>query len=106
MNQSIKVIAFDADDTLWSNEPFFQEVEKQYAALLKSYGTPKEISAALFQTEMGNLKLLGYGAKAFTISMVETALRISEQKSPPMTFRGLFIWANRCSNCQSIFCPE
>lgn len=80
MNQSIKVIAFDADDTLWSNEPFFQEVEKQYADLLKSYGTPKEISAALFQTEMGNLKLLGYGAKAFTISMVETALRISEQK--------------------------
>ncbi|WP_287663838.1 HAD family hydrolase [Bacteroides sp.] len=80
MNQSIKVIAFDADDTLWSNEPFFQEVEKQYTDLLKSYGTPKEISTVLFQTEMGNLKLLGYGAKAFTISMVETALRISEQK--------------------------
>ena len=80
MKELIKVIAFDADDTLWSNEPFFQEIEKQYTDLLKSYGTPKEISAALFQTEMGNLKLLGYGAKAFTISMVETALRISEQK--------------------------
>ena len=71
MNELIKVIAFDADDTLWSNEPFFQEVEKQYTHLLKSYGTPKEISAALFQTEMNNLQILGYGAKAFTLSMVD-----------------------------------
>lgn len=80
MNKLIKVIAFDADDTLWSNEPFFQEVEKQYTDLLKPYGTSEEISAALFQTEMKNLRLLGYGAKAFTISMVETALQVSQQK--------------------------
>lgn len=80
MNKSIKVIAFDADDTLWSNEPFFQEIEKQYTDVLKPYGTSEEISAALFQTEMKNLKLLGYGAKAFTISMVETALQVSQQK--------------------------
>lgn len=39
MKELIKVIAFDADDTLWSNEPFFQEVEKQYTDLLKPYGT-------------------------------------------------------------------
>lgn len=74
---NIKIIAFDADDTLWSNEPFFQEVERRYTELLKPYGTPKEISSELFQTEMRNLKDLGYGAKAFTISMIETALRIS-----------------------------
>lgn len=79
MKEFIKVIAFDADDTLWSNEPFFQEIEKQYTSLLQPYGTPKDISAALFQTEMNNLKHLGYGAKAFTISMVETALQISGQ---------------------------
>ena len=77
MKESIKVIAFDADDTLWSNEPFFQEVEKQYTSLLEPYGTADKISAELFQTEMSNLKCLGYGAKAFTISMVETALRTS-----------------------------
>lgn len=80
MKELIKVIAFDADDTLWSNEPFFQDIEKQYTDLLKSYGTPEDISAALFQTEMNNLKCLGYGAKAFTISMVETALRVSGRK--------------------------
>ena len=57
MKELIKVIAFDADDTLWSNEPFFQEVEKQYTDLLKPYGTSKEISAALFQTEMAQRRL-------------------------------------------------
>lgn len=65
MKELIKVIAFDADDTLWSNEPFFQEIEKQYTDLLKPYGTSEDISAALFQTEMNNLKYLGYGAKSF-----------------------------------------
>lgn len=74
MKHAIKVIAFDADDTLWSNEPFFQEVERKYTDLLSEYGSTEEISAELFKTEMGNLECLGYGAKAFTISMVETAL--------------------------------
>lgn len=79
MKENIKVIAFDADDTLWSNEPFFQEVERQYRNLLKPYGNADDISAALFQTEMNNLTYLGYGAKAFTISMVETALQVSQR---------------------------
>ena len=52
MKELIKVIAFDADDTLWSNEPFFQEIEKQYVDMLTPYGTSEDISAALFQTEM------------------------------------------------------
>ena len=80
MKHAIKVIAFDADDTLWSNEPFFQEVERKYTDLLSEYGSTEEISAELFKTEMGNLECLGYGAKAFTISMVETAVRVSGQK--------------------------
>lgn len=78
----MKVIAFDADDTLWSNEPYFQEVERKYIDLLNRYGTPETISAELFRTEMNNLKDFGYGAKAFTISMVETALHISEKTIP------------------------
>lgn len=82
MKHAIKVIAFDADDTLWSNEPFFQEVERKYTELLSEYGSSKEISAELFKTEMNNLECLGYGAKAFTISMIETALRVSHQQIP------------------------
>ena len=52
MKHAIKVIAFDADDTLWSNEPFFQEVERKYTDLLSEYGSTEEISAELFKTEM------------------------------------------------------
>ena len=80
MKELIKVIAFDADDTLWSNEPFFQEIEKQYTDLLKPYGTSEHISAALFQTEMNNLKYLGYGAKAFTIG--KSLLKMPIELSP------------------------
>lgn len=73
----IEVIAFDADDTLWSNEPFFQEIERKFEVLLGSYGTPAHISAELYKTEMENLERYGYGAKGFTLSMMETALRVS-----------------------------
>lgn len=58
---NIQVIAFDADDTLWSNEPFFQEIERKYEILLNAYGEAEEISAELFKTEMNNLERFGYG---------------------------------------------
>ena len=80
MKELIKVIAFDADDTLWSNEPFFQEIEKQYVDMLTPYGTSEYISAALFQTEMNNLKNLGYGAKAFTISWWRQHCELADRK--------------------------
>lgn len=78
--REIKTIAFDADDTLWSNEPFFQDIEREYTGLLSAYGEPKEISDELFHTEMNNLERYGYGAKGFTLSMIETALRISKRE--------------------------
>lgn len=75
--RDIKIIAFDADDTLWNNESFFQEIERKYTGLLRSYGDMKKISSELFRTEMANLEQYGYGAKGFTLSMIETALRVS-----------------------------
>jgi putative hydrolase of the HAD superfamily len=77
ISDKIKVIAFDADDTLWVNEPFFQDVEKKVCTMLQEYGTPQEISQELFHTEMQNINIYGYGAKSFTLSLVETALRVS-----------------------------
>ena len=91
MKELIKVIAFDADDTLWSNEPFFQEVEKQYTDLLKPYGTSKEISAALFQTEMNNLQILGYGAKAFPFQWSKQHYRSATERLQPTLFGKLSI---------------
>ena len=83
MLNTLKVIGFDADDTLWVNEPFFQAVEKQFCQILKFYKTEEEISKELFRTEMKNLEIYGYGAKGFILSMVETALNETEGKISP-----------------------
>ena len=66
----IKAIAFDADDTLWALQNHFEDVEDEYCDLLADYGSKEEISAALFETESGNMADLGYGVKAFIISLV------------------------------------
>ncbi|HEY5773634.1 MAG TPA: HAD family hydrolase [Chitinophagaceae bacterium] len=73
----LKVIAFDADDTLWVNEPYFQETEKKFCALLEDYLPHHTIMQELFKTEMQTLSLYGYGIKGFVLSMIETALRVS-----------------------------
>jgi putative hydrolase of the HAD superfamily len=77
MSSSIKVIAFDADDTLWINEPYFQETEKKFCELLEDYLPHHTVAKELLKTEMANLPLYGYGVKAFMLSMVETALLVS-----------------------------
>ena len=63
MLSQIKVIGFDADDTLWVNEPFFQNVEKEFCQIMSPYLIEKETSEELFKTEMQNLEIYGYGAK-------------------------------------------
>ena len=75
----IKVIAFDADDTLWVNEPYFQDTEHKFCELLEDYLPQHSVSQELFRTEMQNLSLYGYGIKGFMLSMVETALRVSNK---------------------------
>ena len=82
MKANIKAIAFDADDTLWVNEPYFQEAEKQFCALLENYIPQHSISQELFKTEMKNLHLYGYGVKGFVLCMIETANRISNHTIP------------------------
>lgn len=76
----IKVIAFDADDTLWVNEPYFQETERKFCSLLEDYLPHHSVQKELFKTEIQNLSLYGYGIKGFMLSMIETALRISNNK--------------------------
>ena len=78
--KDIRAIAFDADDTLWALQNYFEDVEHEYCELLSAYGREKEISAALFETESRNMADLGYGCKAFTLSLVENAIRVSHGK--------------------------
>lgn len=74
----IKVIAFDADDTLWVNEPYFREAEDKFCALLQDYLPLHSTAAELFKVEIRNLPLYGYGIKGFMLSMVETIATVTE----------------------------
>lgn len=93
--KKIKVIAFDADDTLWVNEPYFREAEQQVARLLSAYETENRIHQELYRIEIKNLRYYGYGVKGFVLSMVELALEISNrQVAPPILDRILEIGKN------------
>jgi len=73
----IKVIGFDADDTLWVNETYFRDAEHKFAKLLQQYETPNRIEQELFKMEIKNLPTYGYGVKGFVLSMVEMAIELS-----------------------------
>ena len=80
INGSIEVIGFDADDTLWVNEPYYREAEEHFVKLLTDEGVEGDIANSLFQMEMANLGLYGYGIKAFILSMVECAIRLTDSE--------------------------
>lgn len=79
---ALQVIAFDADDTLWVNEPYFAETEHRFCALLEDYVSHHAVAQELFKTEMKNLSLYGYGVKGFMLSMIETAVTLSDGTIP------------------------
>lgn len=74
----VKVIGFDADDTLWHNEAYFLEAQERFWGLMEDFLPQHTAARELMQTEIQNIDLYGYGIKAFILSMVETAIRISE----------------------------
>ncbi len=79
--RGIKVIAFDADDTLWINETYFREAEERFSSLLIRFGDKEKICKRLFDIEMDNLNIYGYGAKAFTLSLLECAIKLSKENT-------------------------
>jgi putative hydrolase of the HAD superfamily len=85
----IKVIGFDADDTLWINETYFREAEERFADFLEPYETKNKIDQELFITVMKNLDLYGYGIKGFMLSMIECALELSNNEIPQATLSKL-----------------
>jgi putative hydrolase of the HAD superfamily len=74
---NLKVIAFDADDTLFVNEPYFQETEQKFCELMSDYLSHQGLSQELFRVEIQNLELYGYGIKGYILSMIEAAMKIS-----------------------------
>lgn len=74
---NIKVIGFDADDTLWVNETYFRDAELEFSKLMAPYETANKIDQELLKRQIENLPLYGYGIKGFILSMVEIALELS-----------------------------
>jgi putative hydrolase of the HAD superfamily len=81
MPSRISTIGFDADDTLWHHEQYYQLTEARFAALLAEYAAPETISATLLAAERRNLAFYGYGVKGFILSMIETALEVTEGRA-------------------------
>jgi putative hydrolase of the HAD superfamily len=78
--KNVRVIGFDADDTLWHNETIFEEVQERYRNLLSQYHDAAAVDRTLLATERENLEHYGYGVKGFTLSAIETAIELTEGK--------------------------
>lgn len=78
--KDIKVAAFDADDTLWDCQSSFEHVQKEYCRLLSPWVGKDAIARSLLETEKANMPLLGFGCKAFTMSLIENAIKVTDGK--------------------------
>ncbi len=78
--KNIKIIAFDADDTLWHNEPYFDEAQERFCHLFQDFASSQEILGLILNHQVKNLPLYGFGIKAFTLSMIEAALKLTNHQ--------------------------
>jgi putative hydrolase of the HAD superfamily len=81
-SQRLTTIGFDADDTLWQNEQFYQTTQAHFLELLKDYADPKELPDRLLKVMLRNIGTYGFGIKSFTLSMVETAIEVTDGRAP------------------------
>ena len=80
--RSVTTIGFDADDTLWHNERYFTMTQARFAALLAEHAEREGLMARLLEAERRNLPHYGFGIKGFTLSMIETAIEVTEGSVP------------------------
>jgi putative hydrolase of the HAD superfamily len=92
---SIKVLAFDGDDTLWHNESRFNVTQGELRELVRRHVPDADVDSHLFEVEMRNLGLYGYGIKAFTLSMLETAIQLTDGRIPAGDLQVILDWGKR-----------
>ena len=88
----IKVIGFDADDTLWINESYFLETEQKLYQLLAPYASKEIVANQLYRTEMQNMPLYGYGVKAYILSVMETAIKLAGDQATASLLHQILIF--------------
>jgi putative hydrolase of the HAD superfamily len=84
---ALTTIGFDADDTLWQNEQFFRLTEERFASFLADYAEKDHLTERLLEAEKRNLQHYGFGIKGFTLSMIETAIEVTEGRAPAHLIR-------------------
>lgn len=89
MSDKFSTIAFDADDTLWENEQFFRITQDRFADLLAGYVTSDHLAERLLAAERRNLGHYGFGIKGFVLTMIETAIEVTEERVPARVIREL-----------------
>ncbi|EJL51594.1 putative HAD superfamily hydrolase [Rhizobium sp. CF122] len=87
--RALTTIGFDADDTLWQNEQYYRLTEAHFTELLADYADGPRISERLLEAEKRNLRHYGFGIKGFTLSMIETAIEVTEGKVPASVIAGI-----------------
>lgn len=98
MIDNIKVIGFDADDTLWVNEPFYRETEAEFAEMMLKYGPREYINSELLKIEIANIDGYGYGIKSFILSMIETAFHLSNNEIDNITIQEIIALGKKMIN--------
>ncbi len=88
----LTTIGFDADDTLWHNERVFRLTQDRFTDLLSGFADPETISSRLIETERKNLAIFGYGVKGFTLSLVETAIQLTNARVDAQTISQILSW--------------
>ena len=91
----ITAISFDADDTLWHTENLFQDIQARMGEILSPYATLEQVQDHFHETEVKNVKLFGYGVKGFTLSMIETAIDISDHQVSATNIREMISLGKR-----------
>ncbi|WP_271948113.1 HAD family hydrolase [Ruegeria faecimaris] len=89
MGEKLTTIGFDADDTLWHNERFFQLTQAHFVDLLSDHAESDHLMDRLLAAEKRNIRHYGYGIKGFTLSMIETAIEVTEDRVPAAVIRQL-----------------
>jgi putative hydrolase of the HAD superfamily len=91
----ITVVGLDGDDTLWHNESRFNLTQGEFRDLLNRHIPDADVDRRLFEVEMKNLAVYGYGVKSFTLSMIETAIQLTEGRIPASDLEVILGWGKR-----------
>ena len=92
---AIRVVGFDGDDTLWHSEIRFHVTQGEFRDLLKRHAPEADVDRRLAETEMKNLSIYGYGIKSFTLSMLETAIELTQRRIPTEDLEVILGWGKR-----------